>query len=283
MMNTGNNITDEKQISVFRSYFDPNPVLDVSVEEFCANVYWGIYKDEITKLRTLTDKTQRDKVKATLPACTISGTFSKRDSKALIQHSGFICLDFDAKGNEHITDWPALRNSLADIKNVYFSALSASGQGVFLIVPILKPYMHKEHFKALQNDFNALGLTVDKACSDVSRLRGLSYDPEAIFNEDAKIYTRYYEQPKPKRFNEKKPLTEDQKVINAKKWLDGSYSFVPGERHNYIKQFAGVLNRFGVDENTAHRELTSYSTEDFTKLEIEKIIQHMYSKNYSNN
>ena len=62
--------------------------------------------------------------------------------------------------------------------------------------------------------------------------------------------------------------------------MQRNFSFIPGERHNYIKQFAGVLHRFGVSENLAYRELMSYESEGFPGIEIEKIIKGMYAKQY---
>ena len=184
------------KISLFANYFEIIPKKEETIQNFCLNIIDGDFKEEIEALRKNEDKEIRDKIKATLPAVTISGVFSSRSNEALIHHSGFICLDFDMKGNPEINDWPALRNSLSDIENIYFASLSVSGKGIFLIIPILKPDQHREHFIALEKDFkNHLGLTIDKACKDISRLRGISYDPEAIINESAEPYRRIYEKP----------------------------------------------------------------------------------------
>jgi hypothetical protein len=109
----------------------------------------------------------------------------------------------------------------------------------------------------------------------------MSYDNEAIINEKAVPYRRIYAPQvtnhKPRSFNE----SMDQKIINAKKWIERNYSFIPGERHNFIKQFAGILHRFGVDETTTHRVLIPYGSEGFPDSEIEKIIKGMYSKQFA--
>jgi hypothetical protein len=275
-------MNDLNKISIFKNYFDPIPAVECSVRDFCLNVQNGDYSEEITALRKETLKKQRDAIKATWPACTISGTFSKRNKQNLIQHSGFICIDIDQHDNSEINDWPALRDSLSSIQNIYFAALSASGKGIFLIIPISTPDKHENQFTALEMDFKAIGLTIDKACKDVSRLRGISFDPDAVINNKAETYKRIYQPPQPKQYDHK-PATTDQKVMNAKKWMDRNFIFTIGNRHNYIKQFAGVLHRFGVDELTARNELFAYVQPDFKESEIQHIVQYMYSNTQYNN
>ncbi len=267
------------KISVFRNYYDHVPASEVSIQDFCINVIRGDYKNEVEAIRDINDKATRDKIKATLPAVTISGTFSRRKNEALIQHSGFICLDFDSKGNEGINDWPAFRNSLSDIENVYFAALSVSGKGLFLIIPISTPTKHKLHFLALEKDFLSIGLVIDEAPKNPASLRGMSYDPEAVINERAETYRRVFIPPAIKKY--KAPATNDQLIINARKWMEKNYCFTLGRRHNFIKQFTGVLHRFGVDQGSAYRELISYASDSFQQVEIESIIKNMYSKELS--
>jgi len=182
-----------KNISIFKDYWGREPALECSIDDFCSNVYHGDYRAEIEAIRKETDKAARDKIKATLPAATISGTFSERKKGGLIEHSGFICLDLDAKENANITDWQQERDKLIHVNNVFFSALSVSGQGVFLIMPIENPAKHEAHFDALKRDFIKLGYVIDKACRDVSRLRGISYDPNAKINYKAIPYKRTYQ------------------------------------------------------------------------------------------
>jgi len=269
-------MNDLNKISVFKNYFEPIPALECSVKDFCLNVQNGDYSEEITALRTEPDKKKRDVIKATFPAVTIAATFSKRNKQCLTQHSGFICIDIDQHDNPEINDWPALRDSLSSIENIYFAALSASGKGIFLIIPISTPDKHENHFTALEMDFKASGLIIDKACKDVSRLRGISFDPDAVLNEKAETYRRIYQPPQPKQYDYK-PATNDQKVMNAKKWMNKNFTFSLGNRHNYIKQYAGVLHRFGVDEITAYNELSQYQQSDFKETEIEHIIKYMYA------
>jgi len=172
------------------------------------------YGQLLQKLRGCQDKTERDNLKKTLPAFTPSGKFSERNAAGLLEHSGLLTFDVDAKGNTWLNSEtaPALRDQIANLPEVAYVALSASGAGVWGVVVIENPEQHKEHFKALQTDFAAFGIVIDSACSDVCRARFWSYDPDAKFNHSPTIYrklpappqaapympaARRYDQPRP--------------------------------------------------------------------------------------
>ena len=169
--------------------------MTISVGDFCSNVYFGDYAQEVLAIRKETDKITRDKKKATLPAATISGRFSERSLTRLIEHSGFISVDIDVKDNLFIKNWKEVRDDLSQYVNVFFSALSVSGKGAFLVIPIENPAKHEAHFDSLKRDFIALGYSIDKSCRDVSRLRGISYDPEAKINYNAIPYQKVFKWP----------------------------------------------------------------------------------------
>lgn len=89
--------------------------------------------------------------------------------------------------NPHITDFERLRDEIAKIKNVAYCALSVGGKGLFCIIPIVNPNLHKEYFQALKWCFEKLGIIIDKNCSDITRLRVYSYDPNRYRNEEEAI------------------------------------------------------------------------------------------------
>ena len=67
---------------------------------------------------------------------------------------------------------------------------SCSGSGYFGLVKLAYPDRHKEQFKALLKDYAAIGITLDKACSNIGRVRFASWDdPEHIYmNENVVPY-----------------------------------------------------------------------------------------------
>ena len=160
------------------------------------------YKDDILRLRTVFDKDERNALKRGLPQATISGVFSPTRAKNnLSQHSGLICVDIDAKDNPDILDWETLKQDLSVLPQIAYCALSVSGKGLFLVIPLRYPEKHLQQFRQLQIDFRKMGIMIDSACSDITRLRCLSYDEHPIINENATLYEGVYvEKPKHKSF-----------------------------------------------------------------------------------
>ena len=160
------------------------------------------YKDDILRLGAVFDKEKRNALKRSLPQATISGVFSPTRAKNnLSQHSGLICVDIDAKDNPDILDWETLKQDLSVLPQIAYCALSVSGKGLFLVIPLRYPEKHLQQFRQLQIDFRKMGIMIDSACSDITRLRCLSYDEHPIINENATLYEGVYvEKPKHKSF-----------------------------------------------------------------------------------
>jgi hypothetical protein len=188
------------EVSGFQSYGDIHPK-SVNLLTWLTSKKFAA---QIIKLREESAKAERDRLKATLPAITVSGVFAPtRKEEHLIRHSGLICIDIDRKGNEAIVNFSELKNELIKIQNVAYAGLSASGQGYFIIIPIKYPEHHKLHFEALKNDLESYGLIIDSAPQNVASLRGYSYDPGAYFSHGA---IPYQKMKRSKRASEKKKL-----------------------------------------------------------------------------
>lgn len=265
------------KISLYRNYYETTPWASISVLDFASSVMLCDYEAEITELRKATDKATRDKIKAQLPAVTVSGVFSERKNSGLIRHSGYICADFDEKQNPHITDWGQARNRIGSLDEVLFCALSVSARGCFAIIPIAYPDKHVAHFEALQRIFADLGYVCDPT-SDVSRLRGLSSDRSATWNEYARPFYRLHSPIKSKATHQP-AASVSPSVTSLIKWVEQSkgFTFTPGSRHNFIKSLVGACHRLNISEQEVTRELIRYAEEDFTDKEIVSIIRSMYS------
>jgi len=176
--------------NIYISYFKnckSEPTGEISLAEWLLT---DKFKEKIQGIRGVLNKEDQKILKADLPCATISGLFSARKKDKLIIHSGYICIDIDAGDNPHIKDFNNLRCELTNITNVAYVSLSASGNGVFCLVPVKYPEKHKEHFEALKNDFKTLGIVIDKSCGDVTRLRFCSYDENLYYNKDAELYIK---------------------------------------------------------------------------------------------
>ena len=153
---------------------------------------------EIERLRSLPTKEERNAIKRRLPQACISGIFQPtRKADNLVKHSGLICLDVDRKDNQDIDNWAYLKQELSKLPQVAYISLSVGGNGYFLILPLRYPEFHKQQFEQLKRDFAKMGITIDPACGDVTRMRCLSYDPYPYINPDAVPYEGYYMEPKP--------------------------------------------------------------------------------------
>lgn len=240
----------KNKISVFDTITDTNPASEISVFNFCIKVMSGKYYQQLKAIRNEPDKKRRAELKKQLPAFTISGTFANpRKDATLVNHSGFICIDIDKDQNQHVKDWGGLRDRLLATEVVYFSSLSASGNGVFAIIPIKYPERHRDHFKALQDDFKSiLGITLDPSGINESRLRFISADGLAKFNVNAKEY-RAFPRPKEEKRRAFRPTTEDI-FARAVLWVERKgLRFVDGSKHNYLLNLSRRLQLAGVPYN----------------------------------
>ncbi len=139
-------------------------------------------KQRTEKLRNIKDPKQARQYKAsTFDYCTFSGMFQTRNDKALISHSGLLCIDFD-----HLQSVDLLRKQL--LQDEYFETqllfVSPSGDGLKWIISIdTKQSTHSNYFAAVANYIlRTYGVEVDKSGRDISRACFLPYDPQAYIN-----------------------------------------------------------------------------------------------------
>ena len=144
------------------------------------------YKIKIEELRSCCDVDKKANIKSSLPCCKPSGIFNEQNK--LVLHSGLMAIDIDGKDNPTLSA-KEIKYRLLDIVNVAFAGFSCSGFGVWALIPIKDPTRHLEHFKALEIVFSNIGIKIDPACSDVTRMRFASYDSEPYINENAKVFS----------------------------------------------------------------------------------------------
>ena len=139
-------------------------------------------KERTRKLRSFADAKQSRMFKAAnFDYCTFSGTFAARTDKALISHSGLLCVDFD-----HLQNLDSLRSNL--LRDEYFDTQllfrSPSGDGLKWVVGIdISVIPHSDYFRAVANYlFRTYGVEADKSGRDVSRACFLPHDPECFIN-----------------------------------------------------------------------------------------------------
>lgn len=150
-------------------------------------------KDEILKIRTLSGEAYKAHKKK-LSGITPSGIFNRRCEAGLIEHSGLIQFDIDAKDNPG--NMGELKKKIKLIPYVAYLSFSTSGKGLWGIIPIKYPDQHKAHFRAIEKAFNKAGITIDRAPSNVASFRFKSYDAEAYFNHNSETFPYLAEEQK---------------------------------------------------------------------------------------
>lgn len=150
----------------------------------------GRWQDDVLAVRTgKMDKLMSEGV-------TISGTFSRRESKSLVKHSGIIAIDIDEQDNPEMQV-----DELATDPFLWALHRSIRGGGYVAYFRI-EPDKHKEAFEALEKRIaDKYCLIVDPSGKDVSRYRFISYDPDAFIRpENPPVFKSYLpkvkEQPK---------------------------------------------------------------------------------------
>lgn len=140
-------------------------------------------KERTQKLRSFGDTKQSRMFKAAnFDYCTFSGTFTTRTDKALINHSGLLCIDFD-----HLQNLDSLRSQL--LQDEYFDTQllfrSPSGDGLKWVIEIdISQTPHADYFRAVANYlFQTYGVEADKSGKDISRACFLPHDPNCFINQ----------------------------------------------------------------------------------------------------
>jgi len=158
------------------------PHKEVSLLQIYNAIKGNYYKDRTQKLQAIPDVAQARKFKAAnFDYCTFSGTFTTRNDKALIKHSGLLCIDFD-----HLNSVDMLRNQL--LQDEYFDTqllfVSPTGNGLKWIISIdTVAATHGDYFAAVANYIlQTYGVVVDKSGRDISRACFLPHDSKAFID-----------------------------------------------------------------------------------------------------
>ena len=153
-------------------------------------------KEEIAKVRSIDRQANESeyrqakaKVLSFTPSCVCKGKTGKAEN---VEHvNNLIAVDLDAKDNEGVTI-EEMRKKINSLPYVMYSSLSVGGKGMYALIPILESNKNdfKGVFNALNEDFKALGLTLDNSCINVNRERYMSCDDNEYWNDKAEIYDR---------------------------------------------------------------------------------------------
>lgn len=144
----------------------------------------------IEQIRATEDKEQRRLLKSHLWCATISARCEGGRKEAdPYTPTGLMCVDIDGQDNPALPDAASLKAEVCKVAEVLYCALSVSGHGCFAIVRLATPANFEGHFRAVARLFRQrLGINIDTQCSNIKRLRYISYDPEPYINPDAPAF-----------------------------------------------------------------------------------------------
>lgn len=258
--------------TVFKNIYNKEPFY-ISVEKALERIVSGTSKNKVEEIRNTLDKEKAQTLKCNLPSVCFSGKFKKdRKDEDLIEHSGFIVLDFDNVEN--------LRDRQEDIINkdfVYACWVSPSGNGLKALIRISDGTKHREHFAALQDVFP----DIDKSGANPSRVCYESYDPEMYLYPDAQIFKKIKTTEK-YVVKEKLDVNDEEIFKKLLTWLSNrNDAFVTGERNNFIFKLASACCRYGIDDLSAESLITSefLANSEFSRSECSRAIKSAYKAN----
>lgn len=155
------------------------------------------HKEEIEAVRKIDRQANeseyrqaKDNILSFTPSCLCPiGGSAKAEN---VEHvNNLIAIDLDAKDNEGVT-LEEMRTKINSLPYVMYSSISVGGKGMYALLPIAEENKNdfKAVFNALNEDFKALGLTLDGSCVNVNRERYMSYDDDEYWNTKCEIYTK---------------------------------------------------------------------------------------------
>lgn len=275
----------EKKVSIYKNYYTPEKSKDVSLIDILMLNNEKLIK-LIEQIRAEPDKEKRDQLKAKIFCFTPSGTFTSRSEAGLIRHSGFLQFDIDFKDNQHIKNYSSLKDEICNVVNVAYCGLSASGRGYWGLIPIAYPEQHKEHFEVLKRDFEGFGIMIDEKPKNVASLRGYSWDPDAYFNHNARIYTKTWKREKAHReftpsCNGAVPRRDDtrQKVEQLIVQIRQSVTDITGSYGTWFELGCSLANEFG-ESGREYFHLISQYHPDYRENATDKQFSHCLKHNY---
>ena len=260
------------QVTIFKNIFSKEPHF-ITVDKALERIKLGASKALVLDIRLALDKEKANKLKLNLPSICFSGKFGvDRKDEQLVQHSGFLVLDFD-----DISDLRDKQTEIIQKDFVYACWVSPSGNGLKALVKIADGKKHREHFQSLQEIFPE----IDRSGINVSRVCYESFDPDIYVNEKAVVFTKAKKIEKIV-VNEIETIDDSENFRRILKWLTNKNdAFVTGERNTYIFKLASACCRFGINEEAA---LSLIATEylvsnDFTMSEMRGAVKSGYRAN----
>lgn len=239
-----------KNITLYKNFSSTDPFY-LSVDEVLLRIKDSHIKKQIEALRSEENDKKRGLLKKQLPCILFSGKFSERKDKSMIEHSGFVILDFD-----HVENLRELKSEMMLHDFVYAAFISPSGDGLKVLVRIpAEKEKHRGYYRGLVKMFPNL----DSTSKNESRICFESIDPDIYINKEATEFTEYVED-----YQKATPLgdfktAERNDYSQAQVALDMIRSSIDGEKHDVLikasRLMGGFISGGQIQEDEAYRLL----------------------------
>lgn len=256
-----------KQVTIFKNIYAKDPYY-ISVFDALDRIKKGKSKGLVDQIRKTIDKERSQELKKNLPSICFSGKFTERKDDCILEHSGFVCLDFDNVSEDR-------REDLIKDEYIFSVWTSPSGNGLKALVKIKESSKHRQHYQALIErfaDIDVSGINESRVCYE-------SYDPEIYINSNSKTWSKIKTELVSKQVDIQ---TSDVKFDRILKWLaNNGDAFVKGERNVFIFKLASACCRFGISKQETERIcINNYSFgNDFSEREVKQTVDSAYNSN----
>lgn len=281
-------ITKPVYIPVYINIFMTEASRSISIEELveeCVNdSYLKLETERARAALQSGNKEEYDRIKKTMPAITPQANFTGRRRKDE-PHSLSYRLFFDV---DKIDNTREVVEKVKEIPSVIFACESLSGKGVHFWVeysPIEEEDFEFCYKVVMQYLEIYLGVKLDKACCDFTRLMIINHDPQAYYNPETipcdMTGILWLKNNNFINFNNNQEMDKQEQLSKYLDTADSNLNWTPGNRHQNLVSLVGCLNQNGFDKEDVTRECFSrYAQPGFDEKEIIKIIESVY-ENYA--
>lgn len=263
-------------ITVFNNFSNIKKPKYCSIDAVLDSIKKCTIQNQLNEIRIEKDEKKKKELKKMLPCILFSGKFKERNDKSIVEHSGFVVLDWDKLQN--LED---KKREISSFPFIYSCFISPSGDGLKAVVRI--PAIiekHRGYYKGLMKLFPDL----DATSINESRICYGSCDKDIYINKEAVEFTDYVEVLDAKINNSvsAKPSFNDySKADIALKIIRDS---IDGRKHADLLKASKLMGGFVaggvINENEAIRllenEISIKGCDDFeaAKITIKKGIEY---------
>lgn len=254
-------------VSFYDSIYKTKDGKIISIDQVLDQIKFGQWQIDVGLIRTAKDKPTKDAAKLKLPCITPCGVFDERKNAGLSKASGLISIDIDKIDPNEMDD---IRSQLYADEYTFAGFVSASGNGLCLLVKI-DPKKFDDAFEGLQQYyFNKYQVIIDPACKDLSRARFISYDPDLQHNPSSLKFKEYIIKPK------KQPKVTGYLHIqnNFEKLLFSITTDIANTYQDWFKIGMAFANTYGSDGLKYFEHISQYWSGN--KKNSDKNIKHQY-------